>query len=145
MYTVVKNLMFVCLLMVATVTAQDSSTSGQAKFLSQFVQGTYQLIGQQPDNTVLYRGTVYLLDSNRVKRAINNRVIWGTWQVEFSGADKTPVLRCRFTDNHIAYETTYLINGDLDNYARLSGYLYRRDGKTVQPGLESLFYLHSAD
>lgn len=145
MYKIVKYLMFVFSLMAATVSAQDSSASGQTQFLTQFVQGTYQLIGQQPDSTVLCRGTVCLLDSNRVKRTINNRVIWGTWRIELSGADKTPVLRCRFSKNHIAYENTYLINGDLDNYARLSGYLYRRDGKTVQPGLETLFYLHTDD
>ena len=40
------------------------------------------------------------------------------------------------------YEATYFFNSDLDNYARLLGYLYVIQGGTKEPGLEALFIDH---
>jgi hypothetical protein len=47
-------------------------------------------------------------------------------------------------DESKRYEATYLINSDLDNYARLSGYLYLIQGGTKVAGLEALFIDHQA-
>jgi hypothetical protein len=44
-----------------------------------------------------------------------------------------------FSHRNRDYEATYLIHADLDNYARLTGYLFQASGKTVKPGLEALF------
>ena len=41
------------------------------------------------------------------------------------------------------YEITYLWRSDLDNYARLSGYLYQPGEKTDSPGMEALFRDHT--
>ena len=54
-------------------------------------------------------------------------------------ADKIKVLRVEFVHKGRKYGGTYLIGSDLDNYARLTGYLYLKKGKTTKPGLEALF------
>jgi len=41
-----------------------------------------------------------------------------------------------------SYEATYLIDSDLDNYGRLTGYLYIKGTETKKPGLEALFIDH---
>jgi len=48
-------------------------------------------------------------------------------------------LRVEFVHKGRKYGGTYLIGSDLDNYARLTGYLYLKKGKTTKPGLEALF------
>jgi hypothetical protein len=65
-------------------------------------------------------------------------------KIEAATADKIKVLRIRFIDENKNYEATYLINSDLDNYARLSGFLYLIQGETKVPGLEALFIDHQA-
>lgn len=57
----------------------------------------------------------------------------------------TQVLRMRFRSGNSSFEGTYLFHSDLDNYARITGYLYKVDPKTgvpvntKNPGLETLF------
>jgi hypothetical protein len=39
----------------------------------------------------------------------------------------------------VAYEGTYLWQSDADNFARLTGYVYRSGHSTESPGMEALF------
>jgi hypothetical protein len=128
------------LLMVPLVQAQDLSDA----FLADFVAGTYLLIGRQMDSETTYQGRIDIFRDPqhvlKVRRTIGGRVIEGTAAIEKATMAETQVLRMRFTEAGTPYECTCLIQGDLDNYARLSCHRYRRDGKTRQPGLEALFH-----
>ncbi len=63
-------------------------------------------------------------------------------KIDVVTADKIKVLRVTFTENKKEYEATYLIDSDLDNYGRLTGYIYLKAGGTKSPGLEALFSDH---
>jgi hypothetical protein len=52
-----------------------------------------------------------------------------------------PVLRICFSVGAEPYEATYLWHSDLNNFARLTGYVYPQKGTTKFPGLEALFPL----
>lgn len=111
-------------------------------FLYDFLEGSYELIGRFADSNMTYTGKVVLKKSGdylEVIRTIKNKVIKGTGKIETATADKIKVLRIRFIDENKSYEGTYLIDSDLDNYARLTGYLYLKEGGTKVPGLEALF------
>jgi len=128
---------------IASVTvAQDNTTDEQNEFLYNFLQGSYDLIGKFPDSDKTYCGRVIMTkmkDRMLVVRKIAGRKIKGTGHIETATADNIKILRVRFKDGDKNYETTYLISSDLDNYARLSGHLYLKDGKSRHPGLEALF------
>jgi hypothetical protein len=110
-----------------------------------FLQGTYRIIGQWPESDETYQGTVTIKSmGNRldVLRTINSRKIKGVGVITTTTADKVKVLTVTFTQQGRKYKATYLISGDLDNYARLSGYLYPEAKKIKKPGLEALFIKH---
>jgi len=117
------------------------------EFLYEFLQGTYELIGRVPDSNKTYTGKVVLRKSGdyfEVIRRIEGKEIKGIGKIERATADKIRVLRVRFVDGNKSYEATYLIGSDLDNYGRLTGYLYLKEGGTKVPGLEALFISHQA-
>jgi hypothetical protein len=108
-----------------------------------FLVGDYLLVGKKPDSEVTYSGRVVLKqrgDKFDVTRTIYGQTVHGTAFFETATPDKIPVLRMRFLFEGEAYEATYLWQGDLDNYARLTGYVYSSTkNKTKLPGLEVLF------
>ena len=117
------------------------------EFLYEFLQGRYELIGRVPDSNKTYTGKVVLRKSGdyfEVIRRIEGKEIKGIGKIERATADKIRVLRVRFVDGNKSYEATYLIGSDLDNYGRLTGYLYLKEGGTKVPGLEALFISHQA-
>jgi hypothetical protein len=129
------------LIAVSGVWAQDD----KVEFLYGFVQGTYQVIGRWPDSDETYAGKVVLKrkgDHLQVLRSINGEEIEGVGRIATATADKIKVLRVQFSQRDRRYEATYLINSDLDNYARLTGYLFLKTGETRRPGLEALFIDH---
>jgi hypothetical protein len=78
-----------------------------------------------------------------VTRVISGERITGVGKIEHAlGPDEANVLRVRFTRNGQEYEATYILQSDLDNYARLSGYVYQPGKHTSDPGLEALFIEH---
>ena len=114
----------------------------QNEFLYEFLQGSYEVIGRYPESSALYSGTVAfeLSDSNlKVIRVIDGVETVGKGRIETATADKRRVLRVRFTVDDKKYDATYLIESDLDNYARLTGYVYLKSGATIKPGIEALF------
>jgi len=74
-----------------------------------------------------------------VTRIIEGHEIKGIGKVEIAAMGEEKVLRVRFRQKKRGYEVTYLIDSDLNNYGRLSGYLYLEEGGTKSPGLEALF------
>ncbi len=110
-------------------------------FLLGFLAGDYRLIGQQPDSGEAYTGRVSFrerdgqFDVTRTVAGVRTR---GTAVIEKSD-EGIAVLRSRFAIKGVDYEATYLWRSDLDNYPRLTGYVYRAQGKTTSPGLEALF------
>jgi len=115
-------------------------------FISSFVVGKYLLIGKAVDSDTTYTGKVeiYKKDSLlKVNRTIKGQTIVGSAAIESALNGETKALRIRFNDNGIKYEETCLWSSDLDNYARISCYLYQPGERTINPGLEALFYDHS--
>lgn len=108
-----------------------------------FFAGDYALIGRKPDSRETYAGRVRLRESSggglEVTRTVNGRTARGRAAFETATADRIPVLRMRFTLDGRRCEGTYLWRSDLDNYLRLTGYVYRLDGGTKSAGLEALF------
>ncbi|WAC08443.1 MAG: hypothetical protein OS130_04415 [Thermodesulfobacteriota bacterium] len=124
------------------VWAQCPGKSAEEDSLYEFLQGTYHLIGRLPDSSTTYTGKVTFTKTDnglQVRRTIDGKAIEGAGKIETATADKIKVLRVRFINQNKSYELTYLINSDLDNHARLSGYLYLIPGGTKVPGLEALF------
>jgi hypothetical protein len=114
-----------------------------APFLLEFLAGDYRLIGQQPDSGAPYVGKVTLREQKgqfQVIRKTGDTTTHGTGSITTAG-EATAVLRCRFDVAGVAYEATYLWRSDMDNYPRISGYVYRKQGETKSPGLEALFHV----
>lgn len=135
-----RHILLLLLLTVAGSLAQ--SAADRAQFLSDFLPGEYQVIGRWPDSDSTYTGMVTLRgagDSLVVIRRIAGREVRGSGRIETATADSVAVLRLRFIRGHQRYEGTYLIGSDLDNYPRLSGYIYLRRGGTKRAGLEAWF------
>lgn len=70
---------------------------------------------------------------------IGNRAVKGTGKIETVTPDKIKVIRILFESEGKDCEATYLIGSDLDNYGRLTGYVYFKGGEAKTPGLEALF------
>ena len=118
------------------------ANQNQNEFLAGFVAGRYHLIGKSPDSDNTYYGKVGLISTERgieVHRFVAGKTIVGSGAIEKATADDVNVLRIRFKENNTEYEETCMIDGDLDNFARISCYLYRSGVKTGNPGLEALF------
>ncbi|MBW2094575.1 MAG: hypothetical protein JRI80_06770 [Deltaproteobacteria bacterium] len=125
-----------------SVWAVEQGRGGEVDFLYGFLQGQYSLVGESPESKKTYAGKVILRKSAEgleVIRKIKGKEIRGTGKIETATADRIKVLRVRFVEGGKNYEATYLIHSDLDNYARLTGYLYLKEGGTTKPGLEALF------
>jgi hypothetical protein len=137
-----KRLRFIVLFLLIANTTFVIGSDADVEFLYGHLQGTYILIGKAPDSNMTYHGTMELIKKEnglKVVRAISGKTVTGKGKIEHVTADKTQVLRVRFSENKKQYEATYVISSDLDNYGRLTGYLYEQDGKTELPGFEALF------
>jgi len=134
-------------ILISAILSTALVNANEVEFLYDFLEGSYQVIGRWPDSQETYSGKVTLSREGnhfKVTRIINGKRIVGTGSIETATADKVKVLRVRFVHGATKYEATYIIGSDLDNYARLTGYVYIKGGKTKQPGLEALFIDHQA-
>lgn len=124
------------------------SAIAEMDFLEEAQIGKYILIGKAIDSGRTYLGKVeiYARDETLfVNRQIEGQSITGTAAIEPVLNGEAKVLRIRFSENGKAFEETCLFNGDLDNYSRISCYLYQSGVDTINPGLEAFFHDHSAD
>lgn len=116
-----------------------------------FLVGTYDVIGRYPDSEQLYTGTVEINRSDTetnavsVTRTIGGLATQGEGEVTTATGDAIAVLRVVFQEAGRTMEATYLLDSDLDNYARLTGYVYIQSGGTQLPGIEALFHTHYRD
>ncbi|MEW6601823.1 MAG: hypothetical protein AB1499_12700 [Nitrospirota bacterium] len=134
----------ILLLFLSAIVSAESKEEKEELYYG-ILAGSYDVIGRYPDSSLTYTGKIILKNSGEVFeviRNINDKTIKGTGKIETASADRTKVLRVRFTENNKAYEATYIIGMDLDNYGRLTGYIYLKDGDTKQAGLEALFSDH---
>lgn len=126
--------------------AMGDSTENQ-EFLYEYLAGHYIAIGKELNSDHTYIGkVVFSYEKGRftVTREIRGTILKGQGRIEPAlGADAADVLRVRFVRAGQQYEITYLWRSDLDNYARLSGYLYQPGKQTNSPGMEALFIDHN--
>jgi len=107
------------------------------------IAGEYEVIGKRMETGKLFSGSITIKEEKPnvfvVVRVIDGKKITGSGNIELSGSEKTPIFRMRFVENGTAFEGTFLWQSDLDNYGRISGYVYTKDYQGKTPGLESLF------
>ena len=104
------------------------------------------MIGKVPEDDGTFLGAVVLeADGNSLKgyRQIGTQKVPVTGQLEHPKCcEHMHILRLRFKHEGRDFEGTYLWQSDLDNYARLTGYVYEAGVRTQSPGLETLFIDH---
>lgn len=126
----------------ATVYSPCLSAGEPSSGAYDLLTGSYRLIGKLPDSNKTYTGEIELKRAKGgldIIRHVSGRTYTGTARIETVTADNVPILRMRFSDGVTDYEGTYLWRTDLDNYARITGYLYSPGSGTNDPGLEALF------
>jgi hypothetical protein len=125
-----------------------SPTSDDIDDVLGFLTGSYRLIGKELDSNKPFLGRVVINLKGKqlqVLRTVNGVTMEGVGRIEVASPESSRVLRIRFTSGNNNFEGTYLYHSDLDNYARITGYLYKIDPKTdlpidtKNPGLEALF------
>ena len=134
----IKKLIILLLLLPHLLYAE----ADKENFLFDFIAGSYTLIGYMPGTDRAYHGNVNFdkdMDRLQITRRINGHTAHGEARIEKALHGETDVLRIRFRETDKDYEETCLIGSDLDNYPRLTCYLYQPDMATDQPGLEAYF------
>lgn len=101
-----------------------SQAQGAGRDLPGFLEGDYGLIGKRPGSGETYSGTVRIRlsgDKLKVMRCVGTSRLAGEGSIVPVTSDRIPNLKVRWRDGRKEYEGRYQINGDPDNYARLSG------------------------
>jgi hypothetical protein len=131
-------ILLVTLLPFVSVANEDEDEN----FMSSFIVGDYVLVGQGIDSDKAYSGKVSIYfegEELEVERIINGKTTMGRANIETALNGDAWVLRIRFIEKEVKYEETCLVGSDLDNYARITCYLYIPGSDIAKPGLESLF------
>ncbi len=142
-----KRTLFLAIVVFAFTSNLPSFAGAPDKaFLLGFLEGEYRLVGQRPGSGTAYVGCVSF--RQRAGRFEITRTVAGvrtraTATIETTG-EGSAVLKSRFVVEGVDYEATYLWRSDLDNYPRLTGYVYRVGASTISPGLEALFHIPPA-
>ena len=133
------------LLLAATPARAHEDPDGHA-FQLDYLAGRYVLVAKALDGDETSLGALGLARSGR--KLSGHRTV-GAARMPVSGivehptcCEGTHVLRLRFQQDGQEREATYLWQGDLDNYARISGYVYEPGKRTDWPGMEVLFRDH---
>jgi hypothetical protein len=127
-------------LWVAQTTAASATDTDD---LLRYLEGSYRIIGKKVINDETFLGRVIIKKKGKkleVWRLIDGARIHGTGWIDFATPDRIRILRMRFHTAEGSFSGAYIFCSDLDNYARITGYLYRDDKPlTRNPGLEALF------
>lgn len=140
-----KKICFAAVSLTLIVSLIAKAQAAELEFLYTFLQGTYQIIGRWPNTDESYSGKIVLKrkgDHFQVLRSVNGEEAEGIGRIATATADKIKILNVEFSQRGCDYMATYMINSDLDNYARLTGYLFIQNAETRRPGLEALFIDH---
>ncbi len=108
-----------------------------------YLVGNYECIGRWPDSSQTYSGRLEISKAPQgitITRTIAGQRIEASGKFATATPDAIRVLRVTFSQGGESYEQTCLVSGDLDNYARITCYLY--SSKTKRVGLESWFADH---
>lgn len=138
-----KLIVIILLILFPCIVFADDENNRE--FLYDYLSGAYIAIGKELESESTYSGKVIFeskKDHINVTRIINGETIQGIGKIEQTRSDKVTVFRVRFKKEGKGFEITYLWTNDLDNYARLSGYVYQTGKRTLKPGLETLFIDH---
>jgi len=128
---------------------QSAIDKEQEDFLLSSLVGSYQVIGRLPESRKLYSGEIKIRRTgDRLNRLILERLINGVKikceaTIESATADDVPVLRTAWKQGNVNYGATYLVHTDLDNFPRMTAYIYYSDRKTIKPGIEAVFIKES--
>ncbi len=136
---------FAVIAVMALVINPAARADDQETFLFDFLSGPYEIIGKSMDSGKAYIGNLIIEKADgdlKITRTIGNRVATGIGRIETGGPDRTKVLRIRFENQNQHYEGTFLIHSDLDNYGRLTGYLYLKADPAKLTGVEAWFRDH---
>lgn len=107
-----------------------------------FMDGAYVVIGRLPDSKQTYQGTINITTSKQVlslTRVINGQKVVALGKFETT-SENTRVLKVNFESKGKKFEESCLVNTDLDNYARVTCYVFEKTTKKV--GLETWFSDH---
>jgi len=130
---------FVTILLLSSSLFAEEATLATYNYLV----GSYECIGRWPDSNKTFSGRVEIskaAEGVKMTRMIDGEKIEAVGKYGTATPDKIPVLRVKFNQKGKAYEETCLISSDLDNYPRITCYLYTE--KTKKVGLETLFPDH---
>jgi hypothetical protein len=132
----------IVLIALAVLLCAAASVHGaQDRDLPGFLSATYGLIGKKPGSPQTYSGSVTIKprgDAIEVIRCIGPSRVAGKGSIVRITGDRIPNLKVRWREGKDEYEALYMIHGDGDNYARLSGpYVLLHDGAKV--GWELLY------
>jgi len=124
----------------------EPTPSHDDDFVAGFIEGEYVVIGKKPDSEETYTGRMIFKKHGadlEFSRQVAGQTSDGPVTFDKTASENgKPVLRVHFSLDGQPYEATYLWSSDLNNYARLTGYVYSpMKGKTKFPGLEALFPL----
>ena len=107
------------------------------------IAGHYELIGRRCESGNLFAGTIIISEVRpnvfTVTRIVAGKTIFGSGKVETTTPDKILIFRMQFNEDGNEMEGSFLWRCDLDNYGRISGYVYPKKYKGEKPGLEALF------
>ena len=105
--------------------------------LSQFIEGTYSVIGKRPGSTETYYGAVKITESKKgfaIVRCVKGKRLTGSAEIVEVTADKIPNLKYSYKEGKSVYEGRYDIHSDVDNYGRLSGPYTKKGSKSKLAG-----------
>ncbi len=105
--------------------------------------GEYRIVGSRPDEGGCFEGVCKIKkkkDGTHVlQRLVGGKSIESDIAVQRVIENVFEVV-CNFSQAGVEYVAHYHYSLDGNNYARLTGTVVRKDGKTQKCGLEALFY-----
>lgn len=141
------SLLFVLTAVVIALGDQPVMDKEKEDFLLSSLAGPYHVIGRLPDSRKTYSGQMDISRKGQklvLERKINGVKITGEATVQSATSDNVPVIRAAWKQGKTEYGATYLVHTDLDNYPRLTGYIYYSGKETRAPGMEALFSKETA-
>ena len=115
----------------------------ETESLAGFLSGHFILVGKSPDSDETFLGSMTLRAEGEKlvgERRIGDRTVPVSGSIQTAlCCDGVRLLQVRFEDEGRSFDATYMVQCDLDNYPRLTGYVVEHGKETDWPGIETLF------